>query len=76
LPRREQSYSGCTAQGQPGANEGSRGSKGNIDGDTRRLPGILAIFNNVTPGREDEFQEWFQHASTSISPSGSACPAS
>jgi hypothetical protein len=25
------------------------------------LPGILAIFNNVAPGREDEFEEWFQH---------------
>jgi hypothetical protein len=25
------------------------------------LPGILAIFNNVTPGREAEFEEWFQH---------------
>lgn len=24
-------------------------------------PGILAIFNNVAPGREDEFEEWFQH---------------
>jgi hypothetical protein len=25
------------------------------------FPGILAIFNNVAPGREDEFEEWFQH---------------
>jgi hypothetical protein len=25
------------------------------------LPGILAIFNNVAPGRESEFEEWFQH---------------
>jgi hypothetical protein len=25
------------------------------------LPGILAIFNNVAPGREGEFEEWFQH---------------
>ena len=25
------------------------------------LPGILAIFNNVAPGREAEFEEWFQH---------------
>jgi len=25
------------------------------------LPGILAIFNNVPPGREAEFEEWFQH---------------
>ena len=24
-------------------------------------PGILAIFNNVAPGREVEFEEWFQH---------------
>ena len=24
-------------------------------------PGILAIFNNVTRGREAEFEEWFQH---------------
>ena len=23
--------------------------------------GILAIFNNVAPGREDEFEAWFQH---------------
>ncbi len=25
------------------------------------LPGILAIFNNVAPGCEAEFEEWFQH---------------
>jgi hypothetical protein len=25
------------------------------------LSGILAIFNNVAPGREAEFEEWFQH---------------
>jgi hypothetical protein len=25
------------------------------------LPGILAIFNNVAPGREAEFETWFQH---------------
>jgi hypothetical protein len=24
-------------------------------------PGILAIFNNVAPGREAEFEKWFQH---------------
>jgi hypothetical protein len=24
-------------------------------------PGILAIFNNVAPGREAAFEEWFQH---------------
>jgi hypothetical protein len=24
-------------------------------------PGILAIFNDVAPGREAEFEEWFQH---------------
>ena len=24
-------------------------------------PGILAIFNNVAPGREAEFETWFQH---------------
>jgi hypothetical protein len=24
-------------------------------------PGILAIFNNAAPGREAEFEEWFQH---------------
>jgi hypothetical protein len=24
-------------------------------------PGILAIWNNVPPGRESEFEEWFQH---------------
>jgi hypothetical protein len=28
---------------------------------TETLPGILAIFNNVAPGREAEFEEWFQH---------------
>jgi hypothetical protein len=27
---------------------------------TATRPGILAIFNNVTPGREAEFEEWFQ----------------
>src|SRR5580704_3109122 len=26
-----------------------------------KSPGILAIFNNVAPGREDEFEAWFQH---------------
>jgi hypothetical protein len=26
-----------------------------------RVPGILAIFQNVVPGREPEFEEWFQH---------------
>jgi hypothetical protein len=31
------------------------------DGDHLARPGILAIFNNVTPGREGEFEEWFQH---------------
>src|SRR4051812_31353883 len=25
------------------------------------MPGILAIFNNAAPGREAEFEEWFQH---------------
>src|SRR5262245_8465416 len=25
------------------------------------FPGILSIFNNVAPGREAEFEEWFQH---------------
>ena len=28
---------------------------------TNALPGILAIFNNAAPGREAEFEEWFQH---------------
>jgi hypothetical protein len=28
---------------------------------TELPPGILAIFNNVAPGREAEFEEWFQH---------------
>jgi hypothetical protein len=28
---------------------------------TLAQPGILAIFNNVAPGREAEFEEWFQH---------------
>ena len=27
----------------------------------REPPGILAIWNNVPPGREAEFEEWFQH---------------
>jgi hypothetical protein len=31
------------------------------DGDHLTCPGILAIFNNVTPGRERDFEEWFQH---------------
>jgi hypothetical protein len=30
-------------------------------GTAETLPGILAIFNNVAPGREAEFEEWFQH---------------
>ena len=25
------------------------------------VPGILAIFQNVVPGREPEFEEWFQY---------------
>jgi hypothetical protein len=25
------------------------------------FPGVLAIFNNAAPGREAEFEEWFQH---------------
>jgi hypothetical protein len=25
------------------------------------IPGILAIFNDVAPGREADFEEWFQH---------------
>jgi hypothetical protein len=29
--------------------------------DVADTPGILAIFNNVPPGREAEFDEWFQH---------------
>jgi len=29
--------------------------------DAADAPGILAIFNNVPPGREAEFEEWFQH---------------
>jgi hypothetical protein len=28
---------------------------------TAPQPGILAIFNNVAPGREAEFERWFQH---------------
>jgi hypothetical protein len=28
---------------------------------TDTIPGILAIFNNVAPGREAEFETWFQH---------------
>jgi hypothetical protein len=28
---------------------------------TDAVPGVLAIFNNVAPGREAEFEEWFQH---------------
>jgi len=28
---------------------------------TDTVPGILAIFNNVAPGREAEFETWFQH---------------
>ncbi len=29
--------------------------------DVAACPGILAIFNNVAPGREAEFEQWFQH---------------
>ena len=29
--------------------------------DGEAQPGILAIFNNAAPGREAEFEEWFQH---------------
>ena len=25
------------------------------------LPGILAIWNDCAPGREAEFEEWYQH---------------
>jgi hypothetical protein len=25
-------------------------------------PRILAIFNNIAPGREAEFEAWFRHA--------------
>jgi hypothetical protein len=25
------------------------------------LPGVLAIFNNIPPGTEADFEEWFQH---------------
>lgn len=32
-----------------------------LSGEPDTLPGILAIFNNVAPGREAEFEEWFQH---------------
>ncbi len=28
---------------------------------TDAIPGILAIFNNVAPGREADFEQWFQH---------------
>lgn len=28
--------------------------------ETKTLPGILAIFNNAAPGREAEFEHWFQ----------------
>src|ERR1043165_8925744 len=32
-----------------------------MSSDAAPLPGILAIFNNVAPGREAEFEAWFQH---------------
>jgi hypothetical protein len=32
-----------------------------MSADVTPLPGILAIFNNVAPGREAEFEAWFQH---------------
>src|SRR4249920_1062612 len=35
--------------------------KSRTRGVANTLPGILAIFNNVAPGREAEFEEWFQH---------------
>jgi hypothetical protein len=30
------------------------------EGVTDRLPGILALFNNVAPGREADYETWFQ----------------
>jgi hypothetical protein len=33
----------------------------NSDSSAAARPGILAIFNNVAPGREAEFESWFQH---------------
>jgi hypothetical protein len=38
----------------------SRRNENRIDM-TDTTKGILAIFNNVAPGREAEFEEWFQH---------------
>ena len=32
-----------------------------MSSDAAPSPGILAIFNNVAPGREAEFDAWFQH---------------
>jgi hypothetical protein len=32
-----------------------------VEAATDTFPGILAIFNNVAPGCEAEFEEWFQH---------------
>jgi hypothetical protein len=32
-----------------------------MSSDAAPSPGILAIFNNVAPGREAEFEAWFQH---------------
>jgi hypothetical protein len=32
-----------------------------MGGAPHTVPGILAIFNNVAPGREAYFEEWFQH---------------
>jgi hypothetical protein len=36
-------------------------AEGTRTADVADMPGILAIFNNVAPGREAEFEEWFQH---------------
>ena len=32
-----------------------------MDKTQSEMPGILAIWNNCQPGREPEFEEWFQH---------------
>src|SRR5271167_3654219 len=44
--------------GKPHAGGANGGQEAEV---TDAALGILAIFNNVAPGRESDFEEWFQH---------------
>ena len=47
--------------GQPARSDPGRSAMSSAAEMTDTSPGILAIFNNVAPGREAEFEAWFQH---------------